>query len=163
MCFFRSKILLPSFQGLLIADLNVLGIVANDNDTVTLPPALDSDTCIVVNKGANQAQIFPNTNDNLGEGQNIAISIPKSSIIVFYRSDTTNWVHLHVPRDGSMAPSAFGDMYENNETGTPMNFREFAVFPDGQRTYLSRKFPVPNIEGSPNAVGGISIDITEIE
>jgi len=49
------------------------------------------------------------------------------------------------------------------ETGTPMNFREFAVFPDGQRTYLSRKFPVPNIEGSPNAVGGISIDITEIE
>lgn len=49
------------------------------------------------------------------------------------------------------------------EARTPMTFREPAVFPDGPRTYLSRKFPVSNIEGSPNAVGGISIDISETE
>ncbi len=49
------------------------------------------------------------------------------------------------------------------ETCTPINFKETAVFPDGPRTYLSHKFPVSNIEGSPNAVGGISIDITESE
>jgi len=48
------------------------------------------------------------------------------------------------------------------ETGTPMNFKQTADSPDGQRTYLSHKFPV-SVEGSPNAVGGISIEITESE
>jgi len=48
------------------------------------------------------------------------------------------------------------------ETGTPMNFKEPGDFPNGQRTYFSHKFPV-SVEGSPNAVGGISIDITDSE
>jgi len=49
------------------------------------------------------------------------------------------------------------------EAGAPITFKESVFPPDGPRTYISHKFPVSNIEGSPNAVGGISIDITEIE
>ena len=48
------------------------------------------------------------------------------------------------------------------ETGTPMNFKDSVSLPDGQITVLDHKFPV-SIEGSPNAVGGIAIDITESE
>jgi hypothetical protein len=34
---------------------------------------------------------------------------------------------------------------------------------DGQHTVFDHKFPVYNIEGSPNAVGGIAIVATKIE
>ncbi len=47
------------------------------------------------------------------------------------------------------------------EAGTSVTFKETVRFPDGARTYISHKFPVSNIEGFPNAVGGMSIDITD--
>jgi PAS domain S-box-containing protein len=49
------------------------------------------------------------------------------------------------------------------EAGAPMDFKETLTLDDGQHTYISHKFPVSNVEGSPNAVGGISIDITKCE
>ncbi len=49
------------------------------------------------------------------------------------------------------------------EAGTPMTFKDTVSFPDGQHTMADFKFPVSNIEGFPNAVGGIVIDITESE
>ncbi len=49
------------------------------------------------------------------------------------------------------------------ETGTSIVFKETLTLDDGQHTYISHKFPVSNVEGSPNAVGGISIDITKCE
>ncbi len=48
------------------------------------------------------------------------------------------------------------------EAGTPLTFKETVTFADGQHTFISHKFPV-SVEGSPNAVGGISIDSTKIE
>ena len=47
------------------------------------------------------------------------------------------------------------------EAGTPMSFKATVSTPDGQHTVEDHKFPVSNIEGSPNAVGGIAIDITK--
>ncbi|MCB7128246.1 MAG: PAS domain-containing protein [Candidatus Brocadiales bacterium] len=49
------------------------------------------------------------------------------------------------------------------ETGTSIVFKETLTLDDGQHTYISHKFLVSNVEGSPNAVGGISIDITKCE
>ena len=46
------------------------------------------------------------------------------------------------------------------EAGTPMRFETTASFADGKHTVIDHKFPVSNIEGHPNAVGGIAIDIT---
>jgi PAS domain S-box-containing protein len=59
------------------------------------------------------------------------------------------------------------DMFRANdrkviETGTPMNFKGSVSLPGGQITIIDHKFPV-SVEGSPNAVGGIAIDITDIE
>lgn len=49
------------------------------------------------------------------------------------------------------------------EAGIPMTFKATAVFADGPHTLIDHKFPVSGIDGSPNAVGGVAIDITESE
>ena len=49
------------------------------------------------------------------------------------------------------------------EAGRPMSFKITASFDDGPRTFYDHKFPVSNIEGSPRAVGGISIEVTKSE
>jgi PAS domain S-box-containing protein len=49
------------------------------------------------------------------------------------------------------------------ETGTPMSFKATVSLADGQLVFIDHKFPVSDIEGSPNAVGGIAIDITKSE
>ena len=46
--------------------------------------------------------------------------------------------------------------------GTPMNFKETHTFAGKQITILDHKFPV-SVEGHPNAVGGIVMDITNME
>ncbi len=70
--------------------------------------------------------------------------------------------------DYDFAPKEDADEFRANdrkvaEAGVPMNFKETLTLDDGQHTYISHKFPVSNVEGSPNAVGGISIDITKCE
>ena len=49
------------------------------------------------------------------------------------------------------------------ERGTPMHFKGMFTLADKQYTVIDYKFPVTGIEGSPNAVGGIAIDITDGE
>ncbi len=47
------------------------------------------------------------------------------------------------------------------EAGAPMTFEATVSFPDGEHTVIDHKFPVANIDGAPNAVGGTAIDITK--
>ncbi len=47
------------------------------------------------------------------------------------------------------------------EAGVPMTFEATVLLPDGEHTVIDHKFPVSNIERSPNAVGGIAIDVTK--
>ena len=49
------------------------------------------------------------------------------------------------------------------ETGTPMQSRETVAIPGGEMTSIAHKFPVSGIEGSPHAVGGVAIRITDLE
>lgn len=53
--------------------------------------------------------------------------------------------------------------HQVTEAGVPMNFKMTAAFADGQQTIFDHKFPVLNIEGAPNAVGGIAITVTKTE
>lgn len=60
------------------------------------------------------------------------------------------------------------DMFRKNdlkvaEAGTPMTFKSTANLADGPHTFIDHKFPVSGVEGSPNAVGGVAIDITGSE
>ena len=47
------------------------------------------------------------------------------------------------------------------ERGEPIQFDETLHFPDGDRSYVSVKFPMRDLDGEIYAVGGISTDITE--
>jgi PAS domain S-box-containing protein len=48
------------------------------------------------------------------------------------------------------------------ESGHPMTFEERAQGEDGERTFLSMRFPLRTAEGAIYAVGGVSTEITEL-
>ena len=47
------------------------------------------------------------------------------------------------------------------ERGLPIQVDEILKFPDGERAYVSVKFPMRDLDGEIYAIGGISTDITE--
>lgn len=48
------------------------------------------------------------------------------------------------------------------ELGHPITVEERTQGPDGERVFLSTKFPLRNVEGTITAVGGVSTEITEL-
>ncbi len=81
-------------QGALTADINVITVCANTNDTVTLPTAVAGRQVYIFNKGANSARIYPASGDNLGAGVNActATPIPTGKSYMYTAYDTTNWI-----------------------------------------------------------------------
>lgn len=68
--------------------------------------------------------------------------------------------------DYDLFPWAMADKFRANDQkvlqgGVPLQFEEMAPLGSGLRTYISAKFPLFDSEGRPNAVAGISTDITE--
>ena len=56
------------------------------------------------------------------------------------------------------------DMFRENDrkvagAGTAMSFTVTVTLSDGQHTFIDHKFPVSDVVGSANAVGGIAIEI----
>ena len=78
-------------QGPLTTENNEVSVVANASDTVTLPTAIASIRCVVMNNGVNTLQIFPASGDNLGAGVNTATTLASGSNITFLAYDATNW------------------------------------------------------------------------
>ncbi|MDQ3812685.1 MAG: PAS domain S-box protein, partial [Armatimonadota bacterium] len=58
------------------------------------------------------------------------------------------------------APFAASDLLVMT-TKSPLEIEETLALPDGERTYITTKFPLLDDGGAPYAVGGISTDITE--
>jgi len=78
-------------QGAITTDIAVIATCANINDTVTLPAALAGRQCLVINNGAQTAQVFPASGDDLGAGVNTATTILTASRKLFVAYDGTNW------------------------------------------------------------------------
>lgn len=78
-------------NGVLTADINEISTCANVNDTVTLPTASAGRYCLVINNGAQTAQVFPASGDNLGAGVDTATTITAGSRKLFIAFDSTNW------------------------------------------------------------------------
>jgi len=78
-------------NGALTADVNEVSVVANTNDTVTLPTAKAGRKVVIINNGANTLQIFPASDDNLGAGLNTATTLAAGSNVVYCAFDATNW------------------------------------------------------------------------
>ncbi len=76
----------------LTKDVNEISIVANANDTVTLPSAQAySKTITIINNGANVLQIFPASGDNAGAGVDTAITLAAGANLRLVNYNITNW------------------------------------------------------------------------
>ena len=81
-------------NGPLTAEINEISVVANANDTVTLPTAVAGLKIVIINNGANTLQIFPATGDNLGAGVDASTTLASASNVVYVSYDATNWESL---------------------------------------------------------------------
>lgn len=73
------------------ASNNIITVVANDNDVVTLPGAGFSNITRIFNTGANTLQIFPASGDDLGNGTNISTVVGADKEIEFVSLTSTSW------------------------------------------------------------------------
>ena len=103
---------------------NVLGTVATTGDSVKLPPVFDINSVVFIkNDGANSADVFPATGDNLGAGVDTAVSLASGASISFIAtiasSTWTQWIISVAPGGGIAAvvddpsPQLGGDLDTN--------------------------------------------------
>ena len=75
----------------LTKDINEISTCANTGDSVTLPSAAAGLRITIINNGANAADVFPASGDNLGAGVDTAASLASGSNITYVAYDATNW------------------------------------------------------------------------
>jgi hypothetical protein len=69
-----------------------ISVCANGGDAVTLPTAVAGAVIIVMNDGANAADVFPASSDNINEaGANTAYSLAVDKNAMFIAHDATHW------------------------------------------------------------------------
>lgn len=69
-----------------------LSVVANANDTVTLPASFPGARVVVRNDGANTAQIFPASGGDIdGAATNAADTLAAASSLTYFGVDSTSW------------------------------------------------------------------------
>jgi len=83
----------PGIQGnnVLTARINEISTVGTADDAVTLPAAAAGLEIFIINNGANQLEIWPNTDDDAGAGVNSAITLAAGSNLHLVAYDATNW------------------------------------------------------------------------
>jgi len=65
---------------------------ANAGDAVTLPTAAAGKVVVIANNGANDADVFPATGDNIdAAGTNTAYSLTSGTNVMFISQDATDW------------------------------------------------------------------------
>ena len=94
---------------------NVLSVVATTGDSVKLPPVFAIDSVMYIkNDGANAADVFPATGDDLGAGLNTAVSLAAGASISFIATvANATWTQWIV--------SAGGGGGDVTKVGTPVN------------------------------------------
>ena len=75
----------------LTTDINEISTCANIGDSVTLPTATAFLRITIINNGANAADVFPASSDNLGAGVDTAVSLAAGANITYASYDATNW------------------------------------------------------------------------
>ena len=83
-------------QGAITTHICQISTCANANDTVTLPAAAEGTFCLVINNGAQTAQVFPASGDNCGKGVNTATTVAAGHALLAYAYDATTYVSFDV-------------------------------------------------------------------
>lgn len=81
-------------NGALTSSKNEVSVVANTNDTVTLPTAFKGLEVIIINNGANTLQVFPASGDNLGAGVDTSTTQASGLNVTYLAIDSTNWEQI---------------------------------------------------------------------
>lgn len=106
-------------NGLLSANINEVSTVNNTGDVVTLPPVTDAFHITIINNGSNSMNIYPNTSNDLGAGVNLPAPLAANSFVIYVVYSSTSWKELAASAADTI--SAFGDMYEDNESGSAID------------------------------------------
>ncbi len=91
---------------------NVVSVCATAGDSVKLPPVYAVNSIVYVkNDGAESCDVFPATNDDLGEGNNTALAVASGESATFIATTANDvWTLLLVSAAGGGAdPSLLGD------------------------------------------------------
>lgn len=79
-------------QGALTAKVNIITTCANANDTVTLPSTRKRKICVIMNKGAQTARIYPASGSSIDGGSADApITLASGSARTFVAASGTAW------------------------------------------------------------------------
>ncbi|KKM23508.1 hypothetical protein LCGC14_1614430, partial [marine sediment metagenome] len=97
----------------LLSSYNELSTVASAGDSGCLPTAVAGHEATVINNGANAADIYPFTSDDLGAGVDTAVSLPAGASVMYRAVDGTNWELAAYSRLGAVNGIAF-----ESEVGT---------------------------------------------
>lgn len=97
-------------QGALTTSNNVITTCANDNDAVTMPPAVVGALVTVTNKGLKELQIHPASGDDIGLGVDISRVLEINESITFISRDGTTW------DTGGTTQIAHAEMSDNDNT-----------------------------------------------
>ena len=75
----------------MVARVNEVGVVANANDVVTMPTAVQGISCTVINNGANDLGIFPAADDDVGTGVDTVTTLTSGSNVTFAAINAVTW------------------------------------------------------------------------
>jgi hypothetical protein len=79
-------------EQVLISSRNEIATVANTNDVVTMPPAVEGREVLIRNNGVNTLQIYPSSGDDLGSGVDTSVTLAINTTVVFEAYNSTNWI-----------------------------------------------------------------------
>jgi len=107
------------------SSFNILTTVASPADSVKLPALFQgNDPCTVIyikNDGANAADVFPATGDDLGSGTNVAVSVAAGESVSFIAtSGSSTWTPFIVDTSGGGGAQISGTP-ANNQLGVWVN------------------------------------------
>ena len=86
-------------NGAFVEDIVEIATCANIGDAVTLPTAVAGLQALVINHGANSADVFPASSDNINEaGANLAKALAADASLLCTAYDATNWECLTLAR-----------------------------------------------------------------
>lgn len=106
-------------NGLLTAQINEISVVANPNDTVTLPAAIKGVEITIINQGSNILQIFPASGEDLGLGTDIPTTLEHNKSIDYIAYVDGKWYpeSANIVFHGEMIDEDNTDPFVVNDAG----------------------------------------------
>jgi hypothetical protein len=81
----------------IVFQVNIVTVVANANDVVTLPTAIAGQIVRIKNEGANTLQVFPASGDSVNNGTvNASVTQAANTMFEYTADDTTNWTRVQL-------------------------------------------------------------------